>query len=113
MRTLVVLWITLGLATRLFAQAATESQDHTYTISTAQAWADTGLDLQTGDTLQLSTTPVTSSGPDRHAVSGTAVCDPNGSKETAAQAKELPLPAASEGALIARLQPQSFPVLIG
>ena len=34
-------------------QIATAGRDYSFTISTAQPWTDTGVDLQTGDVLQI------------------------------------------------------------
>lgn len=99
------------LATVLTAQSPAEGQDYTYTISTTQPWTDTGLDLQTGDSLQITTSP---SVPDRHAVSGATACDPKGASGDTTQSTELPLPSAPTGALIARLHAQgAAPMLIG
>jgi len=89
------------------AQTPSGGQDFTYTISTTQVWTDTGLDLQAGEMLQISTLSAASSVPDRHAVPGVAVgCDPKGVSGSAAPGPELPLPTAAPGALIARLHAQ-------
>lgn len=79
-----------------FAQST--GQDFSFNISTAQTWTDTGMDLHTGDVLQISAT-------------GTS-CNPQGlSGSTPADA---PLPSASAGSLIARLHSQgALPILIG
>jgi hypothetical protein len=37
-------------------QVATPGRDLSYTISTAQLWTDTGIDLQSGDVLQFHAT---------------------------------------------------------
>jgi len=72
-------------------------QDFTYTIATTQAWTDTGLDLQAGDSLQIS--------------ASSAGCDPRGAGGGSAMG---PLASAPAGALVARLHAQgSAPVLIG
>jgi hypothetical protein len=99
------------LAAVLNAQTLSEDQDYTYTIPTAQPWTDTGLDLQTGDSLQITTGP---SVPDRHSVSGATSCDPKGVSGDTAQSAELPLSLAPTGALIARLHAQgAAPMLVG
>jgi hypothetical protein len=79
-------------------QIATAGRDYSFTISTAQPWTDTGVDLQTGDVLQF------------HATSSES-CDPAG--VTGAAGAGLPVVSAPAGALIARLQAQGVPVLIG
>ena len=79
-------------------QIATAGRDYSFTISTTQPWTDTGVDLQTGDVLQI------------HSSSG-ETCDPagvNGGPGTG-----LPVVSAPAGALIARLQSQGVPVLVG
>ena len=76
-------------------------EDFTYTISTSQAWTDTGLDLQSGDQLQISASGAGSSG-----------CDPRGVSAPAPSA--LPLASAPAGALIARLYAHgASPLLVG
>jgi hypothetical protein len=85
-------------ATAAQFQIATAGRDYSFTISTAQPWTDTGVDLQTGDVLQF------------HATSSES-CDPAG--VTGAAGAGLPVVSAPAGALIARLQAQGVPVLIG
>jgi hypothetical protein len=79
-------------------QIATAGRDYSFTISTAQPWTDTGVDLQAGDVLQI------------HAISAES-CDPAG--VSGAASTDLPVVSAPAGALIARLQAQGVPVLIG
>jgi LssY-like putative type I secretion system component LssY len=76
------------------------AQDSTYTVSTSSTWVDTGLDLQSGDSVQITAT------------SSSGGCDPNGASGGASNAN-LPLPSASAGALIARLAQGASPSLIG
>jgi hypothetical protein len=85
-------------ATAAQFQIATAGRDYSFTISTAQPWTDTGVDLQTGDVLQF------------HATSSES-CDPAG--VTGAAGAGLPVVSAPAGAVIARLQAQGVPVLIG
>ena len=83
-------------------RAQTSTADQTFQISTAQAWTDTGLDLQSGDLLTVSASAPPSS-----------PCDPNGSTGSASTSG-LPLPTASAGALIARLHAYgAAPLLVG
>ncbi|MGA7908983.1 MAG: LssY C-terminal domain-containing protein [Candidatus Sulfotelmatobacter sp.] len=88
------------------------ARDFSYIISTTQAWTDTGLDLQTGDVLQIFASGAASSAPDRHAVSGMG-CDPQG-EPAGSPSSGLPLPSAPAGALIVRLHAQgAAPLLVG
>ena len=110
-RSLALAFLPILFAGLLHAQSNSPAQDFSYTISTAQAWTDTGLDLQAGDLVQLAAGNA-SSVPDRHAVTSTRECDPQGvSGEGAVEG--LPLPTAPAGALIARVQEGATPVLIG
>jgi hypothetical protein len=89
------------------AMAQTAGQDFTFQVSPAQLWTDTGLDLQSGDVLEISATAGTPG------VGGTA-CDPAGTSAGQSSGAALPLPSAPAGALIARLHSQgAAPVLIG
>jgi LssY C-terminus len=78
-------------------QIETAARDYFFNISTAQPWTDTGVDLQAGDVLQV------------HSSSGQN-CDPAGVSGASSGAPVVSAPA---GALIARLQPQGIPVLVG
>ena len=77
---------------------ATAGRDYSFTISTTQPWTDTGVDLQAGDVLQINS----SSG---------ETCDPAG--VSGGPGAGLPVVSAPAGALIARLQAQGVPVLVG
>jgi LssY C-terminus len=79
-------------------QIATAARDYSFTVSTAQPWTDTGVDLQAGDILQI------------HSSSGEN-CDPAGVSD--ASSAGVPVVSAPAGALIARLQSQGLPVLVG
>jgi len=95
-RCLLILLIGLLLPSLVTAQSA--GQDSTFTVSTSQAWTDTGLDLKTGDVLQISATGTT--------------CNPQG--VSGSSQANLPLSSAPAGALIARLHSQGAePILIG
>ena len=86
-----------------WSQATPSSQTLTFQISAAQPWTDTGLDLQTGDSVEISS-PAPSG-------SGSTTCDAKG---VSAPSADLPLPTAPAGALIARLHTQgAMPVLVG
>ena len=79
-------------------QIATPGKDYSFTISTAQPWTDTGVDLHAGEVLQINASSAES-------------CDPAGVSGSAGAG--LPVVSAPAGALIARLQAQGVPVLIG
>jgi hypothetical protein len=86
--------------------AATPKEELTFQVPAGQSWTDTGLDLQSGDTVKITATasPAESSG---------TTCDPKG-VAGAASSSGLPLPTAPTGALLARLHAQSGPaVLVG
>jgi len=72
--------------------------DYSFNVSTTQPWTDTGLDLRTGDALNIT-------------ASGTQSCDPQG--VTGASTQSLPLATALPGALIAKLGEESTPLLVG
>jgi hypothetical protein len=95
-------------ASVLRAQASPEN--FTFQVFAAQTWTDTGLDLQSGDVLEISAVPAPSSSLERHAVPGAPPCDPKGVSVPTA---DLPLPAAPAGALLARLHAQGDPLLVG
>jgi len=82
------------------APSATQAigSDYSFNVSTIQPWTDTGLDLQTGDVLEIT-------------AGGTQKCDPLG--VSGASTHGLPIASALPGALIAKLQAQGSPVLIG
>jgi len=86
-----------------FSQFAS-AQDYRFTVSTTQAWTDTGVDLQPGDVIAVSALA--------HSGSGGAGCDPAGVSSSQAS-QNLPVPSALPGALIARLQESGSPMLVG
>jgi hypothetical protein len=105
-RVSVLLLALVLIAVRRQAQSSAELHDLTIQISPAQAWTDTGLDLQPGDTVKISATVSSAS-------SGSDACVPAG-HSGAAEVGKLPLPSAPPGALIARLHGEgSVPVLVG
>jgi hypothetical protein len=79
-------------------------------VAAAEAWTDSGLDLQAGDLLELSA----AASPAPSDASGAPACDPKGVTATATPAAALPLPGAPAGTLIARLHAHgAAPVLVG
>ncbi len=103
---------TAAISAQVDATAAS-SRDFSYTISTSQPWTDTGMNLQSGDRLEISAAPAAASGgvPDRHAIAG-ATCDPNG-ETGAAKSGNLPVADAPPGSLIVRLQAQGSALAVG
>jgi hypothetical protein len=91
---LFIFFLTVLVPCRLVAQ------DYKFTISTTQPWTDTGVDLQAGDVVAISAA----------AHSGSS-CDPAGASSSASAG--LPVPTALPGALIARLQENGTPMLVG
>ena len=90
------------------ASSQTAARDYSFTISTTQAWTDTGIDLQAGDTIEVTATPA-------HAVAGPSgnVCDPRGASGSDQANSSLPVAAAPAGSLIARLQEQGTALAVG
>ncbi|MGA8488965.1 MAG: LssY C-terminal domain-containing protein [Terriglobales bacterium] len=86
----------LGVCQGLAQTTSTTANDYSFNVSTTQPWTDTGVDLQTGDVLNI-----TASGK----------CDPQG--VSGASTQGLPIADVLPGALIAKLQAQGTPVLIG
>jgi hypothetical protein len=82
------------------AQTSTPAagSDYSFNVSTTEPWTDTGVDLQSGDALNIT-------------ASGTQNCDPQG--VTGAATQSLPVATALPGALIAKLEAQGTPLLVG
>jgi len=82
------------------SSAPSASPEYTFTISAAQAWTDTGVDLPAGQSLVLTAEPKTGS-----------VCNSNSS--TTAGADALPLASAPAGTVIARTSQSGEPFAVG
>jgi hypothetical protein len=82
------------------APTSSAGTDHSYSVSTTQAWTDTKLQLQAGQELTITASTDKS-------------CDPQGVTNAAAEGQGLPVPNAAPGALIAKLAAQATPVLVG
>jgi hypothetical protein len=93
-------------AAEFVGQSNSVAQDFTYSVWSGQNWTDTGLDLQSGDVVEIFASAAPSSVCD-----GTA-CDPNGVNSTVSKG-DLPLSSATPGALIARLHAQGAALLVG
>jgi len=102
------LWILLSATLALCVSsicAQTSSQDYTFQVSPAQAWTDTGLDLATGDVVEIS------AGASARIGVNPPDCVPEG---MGTGTPDLPLPSAPAGAVIARLHSQgAAPVPVG
>ncbi len=103
-----LLTILLMSASPLQAQASSSTQDFNFQVSASQPWTDTGLDLQTGDTVEIKELAAeTLSAPSAAASSAPSPC-------YSSDASSLPLPSAPAVALIARLHAQgASPILVG
>jgi len=103
-RSLIALRFSLSVCACFFvllsAPAPLAAQDYKFTVSTGQPWTDTGVDLQAGDVLAVTASPHSGSN-----------CDPAGAGSASGQS--LPVPSALPGALIARLQENGAPMLVG
>jgi hypothetical protein len=98
---ILLLAIFLLCGSQLWGQTTSTAQTVTFQVSTAQPWTDTGIDLQSGDSVEISAA----------ASSGSGACDPKG---VSAPSGDLPLTTAPAGALIARLHAQgAVPLLVG
>jgi hypothetical protein len=89
--------LTVPVAPAQSASPAAPS-DYSFTISTAQPWTDTGLDLQAGAVLQIK-------------ASVGQNCDPAGISGTAST--DLPEMSAPAGSLIGKLQATGAPIRVG
>lgn len=98
----------LSGSSHLGAQVTVTAQNITVQVSAAETWTDTGIDLQSGDTVEISAA-VSS---DHQADSSGPACDPKG-VTAAVKAASLPISSAPTGALIARLHPQASALLVG
>lgn len=87
-----------GVAQTTSSAAPAAGNDYSLNVSTSQPWTDTGVDLQTGDVLDIT-------------ASGTQSCGPLG--VSGASTQGLTVADALPGALIAKLQAQGTPTLVG
>jgi hypothetical protein len=96
--TIVSLAVCPGTAQTASPSSASSGNDYSFNVATTQPWTDTGLELQSGDVLEIT-------------ASGTQSCGPQGINGAPTQG--LPIASAVPGALIAKLQAQGTAVLIG
>jgi hypothetical protein len=80
------------------AIAPAAGNDYSFDVSTTQPWTDTGVDLQTGDVLNIT-------------AGSSKKCDPLG--VSGGSTEGLPVASALPGALIAKLQAQGVPIPVG
>jgi hypothetical protein len=105
-----LLVILLFCVSEIVGQVSTTARDISVQVSTSQPWTDSGLDLQSGDVLEISAT-VSSS---QEARAGLPACDLKGVTGTSTRTADLPLSSAPAGALIARLHAHgAAPLLVG
>ena len=105
----ILLLITCAVALLVSAQSGSNSRDLTLQISSSPAWTDTALNLQPVDTVAIAVVPATSTPSD----SAVKRCDPAGLSNGSANTAGLPVPEAGPGALIAKLQADASPILVG
>lgn len=91
--------VALLLIATISAQTIAPPADKTVEVTPSEKWVDTGIDLHSGDLVQIS---ATSTG------SGDQLCDPQGLMGLA-NAGKLPLDSALPGALLAKLQERATP----
>jgi hypothetical protein len=106
----ILLFVTpLLCASQLGAQVTLTAQNITVQVTTSQLWTDSGLDLRSGDVVEISAAVSSDPSP-----SGAPACDPKGVTSAGSATATLPLPTAPVGALIARLHAQgAVPLLVG
>ena len=105
----ILLFLTLALSVPLHAQSGSSPRDLTFQISASSPWTSTGLNLQTGDIVTIVAVPAASVSSDNAAKR----CDPAGQGDGSAKNAGLPVPEAGAGALIAKLQADASPILVG
>jgi hypothetical protein len=86
------------VASQLGAQVTTTAGSITVQVSSAQPWTDSGLDLQSGDVLEISA----GASSDPPASADPPACEPKGLTGTSVRTEALPLPSAPAGALLAQ-----------
>jgi len=95
-------------------QATSAARDATFQVSAAQSWTDTGLDLQSGDVVDISAVSSAPPATEGSTASGAVPCDPKGVTGNVDAKPDRPLPLSPPGALIAGLHPDgSSPQLVG
>jgi hypothetical protein len=89
------------VVSHLGAPSASAAQDFKFQVTAAQSWTDTGLDLQSGDSIKISASSADS-----------GACNPAGLSGSAQS--NLPLPSANPGALLAKLHVHgAAPIFVG
>lgn len=98
---------TLFISAHFTAQSTPATQNFTFQVLASQPWTDTGLDLQSGDTVKITASAFA----DESAGSGIPECNPAG--VSASGQANLPLSSAHPGALIAKMHAQGAALLVG
>src|ERR1700730_11239806 len=109
---LALLWGVFSIPSTLAqSEAASAARDYSFTISTEQPWTDTGVDLQVGELLEITSGPTEGA----NVASGNASkgCDPRGTSGSVKGPTRLPVATAPDTALIAKLEGQGEAVLVG
>ena len=93
------------------SEAASAARDYSFTISTEQPWTDSGVDLQAGELLEITSGPTQGA----NVASGNTSkgCDPRGISGSAKETTRLPVATAPNTALIAKFKDQGEAVLVG
>ncbi|HVN18972.1 MAG TPA: LssY C-terminal domain-containing protein [Dongiaceae bacterium] len=104
----ILLLSSLGLVLPTAAQTPPAPRENTFQISSSTAWTDTGLTFQPGDKVTISVDRVSTPNAD----TTSAKCDPAGLSKSG-DATALPMPDAGPGALIAKLDANAPPMLVG
>jgi hypothetical protein len=104
----ILVFLTLAVAVPLNAQSGSNTRELTFQVSSSPVWTDTGLNLQAGDVVTITAVPASSVSSD-----SAKRCDPAGQGESSASNTGLPVPEARAGALIAKLQANTSPILVG
>jgi len=109
MRRPTLLFLTFAISVPLNAQSSSNPRELTFQISASSPWTDTGLSLQTGDIITIAAVSASSVSSD----SAAKRCYPAGQSGGSANNAGLPVPEAGAGALIAKLQADAAPILVG
>ena len=109
MRRPTLLFLTFAISVPLNAQSSSNPRELTFQISASSPWTDTGLSLQTGDIITIAAVSASSVSSD----SAAKRCYPAGQGGGSANNAGLPVPEAGAGALIAKLQADATPILVG
>ncbi|HEX6804324.1 MAG TPA: LssY C-terminal domain-containing protein [Terriglobales bacterium] len=94
----------LAACCTLSAAGQSTPAEQSFTVSGAQTWTDTGMDLAAGDNLALAA---------ENKAGADANCSPEGLKNAVGNTSKIPLASAPAGALIAKTAENSEATLVG